>query len=246
MFAPFVVPSWPILKALAALGGAKLAQHHIYHRRQAWDIARESNILRSPRAVLWDTRRGACDMLQWGRFPRLRYGWAQPTENRLEVSAATSSPKTQPISLGMFQGPSSRGSTERSEEILVASLELEPIRTLFGFLVPALPARWSMNNICEQDLCPVSTVKCTLCGCPLPVPENTRQNPARRLKIPASSYSPAREGGIQGLSFFLCFHMLCVPFPVLTNICEHDFCLLSIAHSIAIRFLCRITLGQIR
>ena len=53
---------------------------------------------------------------------------------------------------------------------------------------------------------------------------NTRPNPVRRLKIPASSYSPAREGGIEGLSFFLCFHVLCVPFLVLTNICDQDLC----------------------
>ena len=86
---------------------------------------------------------------------------------------------------------------ECSEEILVACVEPEPIGTLVGCLVPALPARWSMNNICEQDLCPVSTVKCTLCGCPFPMLENTRPNLARRVKIPASSYSPAREGGIK-------------------------------------------------
>ena len=185
-------------------------------------------------------------MLRRRHFPHFRYGWAQPPENRSEVAAASSSPKTQPISLGVFQGLSSRGSMERSEEILVASVELEAIGTLVGCLVPALPARWSMNDICEQDLFAVSTVKCTLCGCPVPVPENTRPNPARRLKIPASSYSPGQEGGIQGLSFFLCVHMLCVPFPVLTNICEQDLCLLSIAHSIDVRFLRQITLGKIR
>ena len=56
---------------------------------------------------------------------------------------------------------------EGSEEILVASVELEPIGTLVTCLVPALPARWSMNNICEQDLCHVSTTKCTLCGWPV-------------------------------------------------------------------------------
>ena len=31
----------------------------------------------------------------------------------------------------------------------------------------------------------------------------------RGLKIPASSFSPAREGGKRGLSFFLCFLVLC-------------------------------------
>ena len=112
--------------------------------------------------------------------------------------------------------------------------------------MPALPARWSMNNICEQDLYPVSTVKCTLRGCPLPVQENTRRNPARRVKIPASSYSPAREGGIQGHSFFVCFHVLCVPFSTPTTICEQDLCLLSITHSIDVRFLYQITLDEIR
>ena len=133
---------------------------------------------------------------------------------------------------------------ERSEESLVAYVEPKPIGTFVGCLVLALPASWSMNNICYQDLCPVSTIKCTLCGCPFPMLENTRPNPARRVKIPASSYSPAREGGIQGLSFFLCFHVLCVPFSVLTNICEQDLCVLSIAHSIDFRFLCQITLGR--
>ena len=48
---------------------------------------------------------------------------------------------------------------ERSEEILVACVGPEPIGTLVACLVSALPSRWSMNNICEQDLCPVSTVK---------------------------------------------------------------------------------------
>ena len=75
---------------------------------------------------------------------------------------------------------------------------------------------------------------------------NTRPNPGRRLKILASSYSPAQEEGIPGLSFFLCFHVLCVPFPVLTNICEQDLCPMSIAHPIDVRVLCQITLGGIR
>ena len=35
---------------------------------------------------------------------------------------------------------------ERSEEILVASVEPEPIGTLVGCLVPVLPPRWSMNK----------------------------------------------------------------------------------------------------
>ena len=127
-----------------------------------------------------------------------------------------------------------------------ACVEPKPSGILVGCLVSALPARWSMNNICEQDLFPRSAVKCTLCGCPLPMPENTRPNPPRRVKIPASSYSPAREQGIQGHSFFYCFHVLCVPFSTLTNICEQDLCLLSIALSIDVRFLCQITLGGIR
>ena len=62
-------------------------------------------------------------MLRWGRFPHFRYGWVRPLEKRSEVLAASSSPKTQPISLGMFYGPSSRGSMERREEILVAFVE---------------------------------------------------------------------------------------------------------------------------
>ena len=37
---------------------------------------------------------------------------------------------------------------ERSEEILVACVEREPIGALVGCLVPALPARWSMNTVC--------------------------------------------------------------------------------------------------
>ena len=45
---------------------------------------------------------------------------------------------------------------ERSEEPLVASVELEPIGTLVGCLMRALPARWSMNNVFEQDLCALS------------------------------------------------------------------------------------------
>ena len=72
---------------------------------------------------------------------------------------------------------------ERSEETLLACVDPEPIGTLVRSLVPALHAKWSMHNICEQDLCPVSSVKCTLCGCPIPMPENTRPNPARRVKI---------------------------------------------------------------
>ena len=163
-------------------------------------------------------------MLRWGRFPHFRYGWVRPPENRSEFLAASSSPKTQPISLGTFYGFSSQGSLGRSEEILVACVEPEPIGILVGCLVPALPARWSMNKICEQDLCPVSTVKCTLCGCPLPMPENTMPNPARRVKIPVWSYSPAPEGGMQGHSFFLCFHVLCVPFSTVTNTCEQEGC----------------------
>ena len=95
---------------------------------------------------------------------------------------------------------------------------------LLELWLDALPARLSVNNICEQDLCPVSTVKCTLYGSPFPISDNTRPSPVRRRKIPASSYSPAREGGIQGLSFVPCFHMLCVPFTVLTNVCEQDLC----------------------
>ena len=35
---------------------------------------------------------------------------------------------------------------EHSEDILVAYVEPEPIETLVGCLVPALPARWSMNK----------------------------------------------------------------------------------------------------
>ena len=35
---------------------------------------------------------------------------------------------------------------ERSEEILVASVEPDPIGFLVGCLMPALPARWSMNK----------------------------------------------------------------------------------------------------
>ena len=82
------------------------------------------------------------------------------------------------------------------EEMLVTCVEPEPIGYLVGCLLPALPARWSMNNICEQDLCPVFIVKCTLCFYPLLMPENTRPNPLRRVKIPASSYPRARGGGI--------------------------------------------------
>ena len=115
---------------------------------------------------------------------------------------------------------------ERPEGILVASVEPKPIATLVGCLVPALPARWSMNidvakvvglcsqftasgkksedpclellpgsrrrhlgtfflcfpytykYLCEQDLCPMPNIKCTLCGCPFPMPENTRPNSA--------------------------------------------------------------------
>ena len=66
-------------------------------------------------------------MLRWGRFHNFRYSWVRPLENRSKVLAASSGPKTQPISLGMFQGPSIRGSMERSEEILVACEEREPI-----------------------------------------------------------------------------------------------------------------------
>ena len=92
---------------------------------------------------------------------------------------------------------------ERSEEILVASMELEPIGTSVGRFVPALPAGWSMNNICEQNLCPVSTFKCTLSGCPLPVLENTRPNPARRLKVPPQATPRLEKESLRGFpSFF--------------------------------------------
>ena len=49
-----------------------------------------------------------------------------------------------------------------------------------------------------------------------------------------------------GLSFFLCSHVLCVPFRVLTNICEQDLCPLSYVNLVDARFLCRRTLGRMR
>ena len=73
--------------------------------------------------------------------------------------------------------------------------------------------------------------------------ENTRPNPARRVKIlatcfprleneafrglniPASSFSPAREGGIQGLFFviaFMCFACHSLHLQIFVNkICVH-------------------------
>ena len=47
---------------------------------------------------------------------------------------------------------------ECSEEILVACLEPEPIGTLVGCLVPALPARWSCTIFVNKIsvLCPLS------------------------------------------------------------------------------------------
>ena len=42
---------------------------------------------------------------------------------------------------------------------------------------PRKTARKCRQLFEEEDLCPVSTINCTRCGCPLPVAENTR--PAR-------------------------------------------------------------------
>ena len=64
------------------------------------------------------------------------------------------------------------------------------------------------------------------------MPHNTRPNPARRVKIPASSYSHAPEGGIQGHFFVLCFHVLYVPVPTLTNTGEPHLCTLSNARCV--------------
>ena len=39
---------------------------------------------------------------------------------------------------------------ERLEEILMACVEFEPIGTVVGCLVLALPAGWCKNNICKD------------------------------------------------------------------------------------------------
>ena len=77
-------------------------QQDMYHRCLAYSIARESNILPLPGAILGGTRPGVCDMLRWGRFPHFRDGWVRPPENGSEISLASSSPKRQAISLGMI------------------------------------------------------------------------------------------------------------------------------------------------
>ena len=116
----------------------------------------------------------------------------------------------------------------------------------------------AVANICELDSCPFWNVNCAnapslwqsllgLCSqfaetgtwrsLPRALPRLEKEA-FRGLEIPASSFSPAREGGIHGLSFFLCFLVLCVSFPALTNICEQHLCPLSNANFVAARFLC--------
>ena len=56
-------------------------------------------------------------------FPHFGCGWVQPPEKYSEVLAAKLVPKMQPISLGMFLGPSGRGSREHEEETLVPTVE---------------------------------------------------------------------------------------------------------------------------
>ena len=85
-------------------------------------------------------------MLRWGCFTCFGYGRVRAPGKCSEVLAASPSTITQPISLDVFYGPSAQASMAHSEESLVASVEPEPIGTLAGCLVPALPARCSMKK----------------------------------------------------------------------------------------------------
>ena len=99
----------------------------------------------------------------------------------------------------------------------MACVEPEPIGTLVGCLVPAFPARWSMNYICEKHLCPVCTVKCILYGFPLPMPENTAPNPARRVKIREACTVMRRLAG--GVVLPLPFHSVVLAFCHIVHVC---------------------------
>ena len=102
---------------------------------------------------------------------------------------------------------------ERSKEILVAFVEPEPIGSLVGCLVTALRARWSMS----KDVAKVLGLCCQF---------------AASGKASEDPYLELLPGSTRRLSFFLCFYVLCVPFPALTNICERDLCTLSNAHCV--------------
>ena len=75
---------------------------------------------------------------------------------------------------------------ECSEEILVASLEPEPIGTLVGCLVPALPARWSMNK--EVAKVAAKIVQHFSGGRTQPYPKRVKRNSANEYRMHLARY----------------------------------------------------------
>ena len=70
----------------------------------------------------------------------------------------------------------------RRVNVRASSYSAAPEGGIHGHLFLAFPTH---TNICEQDLCYVSTVKCTLCRWLFPMPGKTMLSPARGVKIPA-------------------------------------------------------------
>ena len=79
-----------------------------------------TNIARKARKVLWE----------------IAQSLENCTEKCLEVLAVVSRPRPQPISMGMFYGPSGQPSRGSSEEIFVCLVEAESIATFDGNWMP--------------------------------------------------------------------------------------------------------------